>query len=124
LQVQATDAAGNKSAVVPFAWTVDTTPPVVVAAFARAADAGGWYNHPVSVSFSGSDALSTVTCDAAKSYNGPESGSASVSGSCTDAAGNVGTAIATFKYDATAPSVSVIATRPPDSGGGYRSPGN
>src|SRR5262249_23321854 len=106
-QVQATDGAGNKSSVASFAWTVDTTPPVVTAALARPADQGGWYNHPVATAFTGTDATSGgVNCTTA-TYTGPDAAGTSLTASCTDAAGNsVSATTPTFKYDATAPSVA------------------
>src|SRR5262249_39629639 len=76
----------------------------------------------VSVIFSGTDALSKgVSCDPAASYSGPDSATATLSGTCTDAAGNTGSATKTFGYDETAPSVTVTPTRAPDAGNAYTS---
>jgi len=50
-----------------------------------------------------------VTCAPASSYSGPDSATASVTGACRDAAGNTGSATASFKYDATTPSISIAA---------------
>jgi hypothetical protein len=101
---------------------VDMTPPSATATPARPPDANGWYNHAVSVSFSGTDATSGIdSCSSAKTYSSPDSASASVTGSCTDKAGNVGGA-ASFglKYDATAPAgVTAVPARAPDSNGWY-----
>ena len=52
----------------------------------------GWYNHPVGVSFAGSDATSGLAGCSTTTYSGPDSGNASVAGTCTDNAGNVGNA--------------------------------
>src|SRR5262249_44829050 len=110
------DAAGNRGTG-SFSFRYDGTPPTVTAATARRPDRNGWYNAPVSVSFSGADALSGgVTCNAAKSYSGPDKSNANVTGSCSDAAGNSGTGAATFAYDATAPTASATA-RAADSNG-------
>jgi hypothetical protein len=100
---------------------VDKTAPSVTATPARGSDSNGWYNHALSVSFAGSDGISGVaTCVAAKTYSGPDSGSASVAGTCTDNAGNVGSASLGLKYDATAPQVTgSSAGRAPDSNGWY-----
>src|SRR3954447_8783789 len=116
------DAAGNSaSASVPFAY--DATAPTAAATLGRGPDSGLWFNHAVSVSFSGSDTVSTgVTCDPAASYSGPDSATASVTGTCTDAAGNTGSAAQSFAYDGTAPSVTLTAARPPDAGDAYTSP--
>jgi hypothetical protein len=85
---------------------IDKTPPSVAAAASRAPDANGWYNHALSVAFSGTDALSGIAGCSIGSYAGPDNGGASVPGSCTDMAGNVGTAAFPLAYDATPPSVS------------------
>jgi hypothetical protein len=97
----------------------DSSPPSVSASPDRGPDNNGWYNHGVSVSFSGSDGTSGVAgCDS-RSYTGPDSESASVSGSCTDNAGNTGSARFELKYDATAPTAEAKAERGPDSNGWY-----
>jgi len=80
----------------------------------------GWYTAPFSVSYSGTDATSGVAgCSADDSYSGPDTSAGSLSGSCTDNAGNSASAPYTFKYDATAPSVTVSADRPADANGWY-----
>ena len=113
------DAAGNSGAA-SFGFKYDSTPPTVNVTPSRPADANGWYNHALTVSFSGSDSLSGgVSCDNPATYAGPGSATASQSGKCTDAAGNKGTASLTFKYDATPPTVTPMANRPADSGGWY-----
>src|SRR3954447_25260217 len=113
------DAAGNSaSASVPFAY--DATAPTAATTLGRGPDYGPWFNHAVSVSFSGSDTVSTgVTCDPAASYSGPDSATASVIGTCTDAAGNTGSATQSFAYDGTAPSVTAALARTADHGGWY-----
>jgi hypothetical protein len=98
--VQARDAAGNLSAPAMWTWTVDLTPPSATATPDRAPDANGWYNHAVTVIFTSGDP--TATCTSA-SYSGPDTGSASVQGTCTDPAGNPAGATFALKYDATPP---------------------
>ena len=99
------------------AFRIDRTKPTVTgAAPARATDHAGWFNHPVDVGFTGSDASSGLAGCTAKSYGGPDSAGASVSGTCRDNAGNVSapTPVA-LKYDATAPQVTGLsADRPAD----------
>lgn len=80
---------------------VDRSVPRVSAAPDRAADANGWYNHPLRVSFSGADATSGVSSCSQVGYGGPDTSKAAVSGGCTDRAGNVGRATYGFKYDST-----------------------
>jgi hypothetical protein len=90
---------------------IDKTPPAVTAAPSRAADANGWYNHPLSISFSGTDATSGLAGCSSGAYGGPDNPTAAVSGNCHDNAGNIGSAALWFKYDATPPSVSSIAAK-------------
>jgi hypothetical protein len=101
-----------------------TAPAVAGAAPDRPADAGGWYRRPVTVAFSGADAMSGVESCSSATYSGPDSGSASVGGTCRDQAGNVGAGGSfPLKYDATAPTVTGAAPdRGPDSGGWYTRP--
>src|SRR5581483_11281595 len=63
-----------------------------------------------------------ASCTAPESYAGPDSASASASGSCTDQAGNKGSAASTFRYDATGPTVTVTLARKPDAKGWYTRP--
>src|SRR4030095_15285386 len=58
-------------------------------------------------------------CDPAKSYSGPDSATAYVSGTCTDKAGNAGSAAFGLKYDATAPQATATPSRPADKNGWY-----
>ena len=101
----------------------DATPPTVTGSgAARGPDSNGWYNHAVGVSFTGTDNLSGATCTST-TYSGPDNGSASVSGTCTDGAGNVSApASFGFKYDGTPPSVNASAGRAPDANGWYNHP--
>ena len=116
-----TSGAGLVSAPKSFSFQYDATPPTVSASPARAADANGWYNHPVGVAFTGTDAVSGIdSCTGATTYSGPDSGSAAVSGSCRDRAGNSASATVALKYDATPPTVTgATPDRPPDAGGFY-----
>ncbi|HYZ29754.1 MAG TPA: hypothetical protein VE570_11895 [Thermoleophilaceae bacterium] len=92
-----------------------SAPAVTGAAPDRPPDHDGWYNHPVSFAFTATDFTSGVAgCDAI-AYSGPDSGAAQVTGTCRDAAGNVGTGSAPLKYDATAPAISL---EPQDSRAG------
>jgi len=116
------DNAGNVSDARAFAFRYDATGPAVNASPSRGADANGWYNHAVSVGFGGTDAASGLESCTSGSYAGPDGASASVAGSCTDAAGNVGSASFALKYDATAPVVTPHPGRDPDNAGWYRQP--
>jgi hypothetical protein len=103
----------------------DATPPTVSSGSpSRGPDANGWYNHPVGITFNGSDTTSGIASCTSTSYGGPDSASASFSGSCTDQAGNTSgqTSFGPIKYDATRPSVSIALSRGPDSNGWYNHP--
>src|SRR5947207_7280960 len=115
-----TDNAGNVSAAKTLSFEYDATAPNLSAAPARAADANGWYNHPVDVAFQGSDAVSGVASCTSAAYSGPDNGSASVGGTCRDKAGNTASASFALRYDATPPGApSAAPDRPPDANGWY-----
>jgi hypothetical protein len=116
------DAAGNVSAPFSFALKYDSTGPSVSANPGRGPDANGWYNHPVSVSFSGTDATSGVDSCTSASYSGPDTSGATLSGTCTDKAGNSASASYSVQYDGTEPSVTLALARPPDANGWYNHP--
>jgi len=86
---------------------VDETPPAVTGATPdRGPDVNGWYNHPLTVAFQGSDSTSGVAGCSVSPYGGPSSGAAAVSGTCRDRAGNTSPAQSyVFKYDATPPAL-------------------
>jgi hypothetical protein len=91
---------------------IDADPPTAVAARpSRPADANGWYNHPVAVSWSGTDATSGLASCTSMTYGGPDTGSGAVAGGCLDVAGNGATAGFAFKYDATAPVLAKVSVR-------------
>jgi hypothetical protein len=115
----------NSSAQLGVTIKKDATPPNVTGASpSRGPDANGWYNHPVGITFNGSDATSGLAGCTSTTYGGPDSASASFSGSCTDQAGNTSgqASFGPIKYDATRPSVSVSLSRGPDSNGWYNHP--
>ena len=98
----------------------DGTPPGVRIALDRGPDSNGWYNHAVRAEFTGDDGLSGIgACSPTATYSGPDGGSVSISGSCTDGAGNTGSGSVQIPYDATPPSVEGKPDRPPDKNGWY-----
>jgi hypothetical protein len=82
----------------------------------------GWYNHGVTVRFSGSDPTSGISSCSSGGYSGPDTAGAAVSGTCTNGAGLTGGASVEIKYDATPPSVAVKPQRGPDANGWYNRP--
>ena len=102
-------SAGGRKEVETKLLKVDKTAPAVSGAPSRAAGTNGWFNQALTVSFSGSDTTSGIdTCSNPAAYGGPDNSAASVVGSCRDKAGNTGVGTYSFKYDATAPSVSSV----------------
>ncbi len=100
---------------------IDTDAPTVSSASVdRAADSNGWYNHPVTITFVGSDATSGIASCTSVGYSGPDSPTATVGGVCKDKAGNTSSAAAfAVKYDATPPTVTAAPARAPDDNGWY-----
>jgi hypothetical protein len=98
----------------------DATPPSASASPTRGPDSNGWYNRALTVKFAGGDALSGLAgCSADRTYAGPDSGIASISGNCTDGAGNSTGASFGFQYDATPPVVEAKPDRKPNNKGWY-----
>jgi hypothetical protein len=91
---------------------LDKTPPVASVALERQPDANGWYNHPFTVAWVGSDVTSGLAGCSSARYAGPDSGGGALSGSCTDRAGNVAGSAYAFKYDATPPAIFAVDTKP------------
>jgi hypothetical protein len=111
------DKAGNVSDTASFGVKYDATPPVVTATPRRAPTKTGWYNHPVSVTFSGTDATSGIdSCTAPVRYAGPDTASGAITGTCTDQAGNQSSTTFALKYDTTAPRITGVATSVTDNG--------
>jgi hypothetical protein len=88
---------------------IDQTAPTVTGFTAdRPADHDGWWNHPVSLQFTGTDATSGIAgCDVV-SYAGPDGPSAPVTGGCRDVAANATTGTFPIQYDATPPTVAAL----------------
>jgi hypothetical protein len=104
---------------------VDKTTPVVTGGTpARGADVNGWYNHAVPIAFSGSDQTSGIAACTSTTYGGPDSGAASLSGICTDNAGNASSPFPYgLKYDETAPAVAgATPERSPNVAGWFNRP--
>jgi hypothetical protein len=83
---------------------IDAIPPTGVSArLARQPDFKGWYNHPVTIHWSGTDATSGVAYCTSGTYRGPDSGAATLNGGCFDRAGNSAGRQVRLAYDATPP---------------------
>jgi hypothetical protein len=110
---EGSEASGSATASVVI--KVDATPPGVAAAPDRPPDRGAWFNHPLGVSFVGTDATSGIaSCDRG-GYGGPDGPAATVTGTCRDVAGNVGTGALSLAYDATPPATPKAEATPADN---------
>jgi hypothetical protein len=95
---------------------IDQTPPTVTGISpSRPPDHDGWWNHPVSFGFNGTDATSGIAgCDSVN-YSGPDGAAAPITGSCRDNAGNSAQGSFPIKYDSTPPSLTLGATSAGDA---------
>ena len=83
---------------------IDATPPTgVTTHLSRPPDFRGWYNHPVTIRWSGTDATSGIAYCTSGTYRGPDSGAATANGGCFDRAGNSTGRQVRLAYDATPP---------------------
>lgn len=111
----ATNTEGTTTAVTRVI-RIDTKAPTATgAAAARPPDVPGFYRAPVGVTWSGTDGLSGIASCTALTYAGPD-GPASLSGSCTDTAGNTSTPLPfALTYDATPPALTGVTAAAGDS---------
>ena len=108
---------GSGTTVIKDVWIgVDRTGPQITGLqTSRAPDYNGWFNHPVGLSFRGSDGLSGVKSCSGLTYSGPDGAGALVNGSCTDVAGNTRSAKRSLNYDSTAPPAPEVTAAPRDN---------
>ena len=118
-----TDKAGNVSAPRGHALKYDATAPTVIRRppGSRRPTRTAGTTAPSAIGFAGTDPVSGVDVCTSTSYGGPDNAAASVSGTCTDKAGNTsGPFPFGLKYDATAPrSRPPTRTAPPNANGWY-----
>jgi hypothetical protein len=109
-KVECQASIGTDTAYSSVTVRLDKTPPVVVAAPDRVSDAGGFYNHALSLNWSVSDPTSGVaSCSPGTTYSGPDGTHITLTGTCRDRAGNVSAPVPfVFDYDATPPVVSKV----------------
>jgi hypothetical protein len=97
--------------------SIDRLAPGAISAAADAPDNSGWFNHPVQVSWNGSDGGSGIASCTSTPYLGPDATGVSLSGTCRDRAGNVSAAFPfVFNYDATPPALTDVSVVPDDAG--------
>jgi hypothetical protein len=112
----ATDASGTTTKTTTTI-RIDRTPPTVVVGADRPPDSGGFYNHPLTIRWTGSDATSGTDSCMSAPYSGPDGTGISLTGTCKDKAGNVSAPVPfVFDYDATPPVVASVTAVPDDAG--------
>jgi len=119
------DVAGNRSTGLDFGLRYDETAPRTTgAAPDRSPNDDGWYNRAVEVTYAGSDGTSGLAGCSSPTYDGPDDNLASVTGTCSDRAGNSSASLAfDLKYDATDPEVTgAQPDRAPGDGGWFLDP--
>jgi hypothetical protein len=94
---------------------IDRTPPSVSPAPARPPDYNGWFNHPVSIAFTGTDGTSGVQSCTSANYGGPDAAGVALGGSCQDVAGNTATGAFALNYDSTPPAPPDVSAMPNDN---------
>ncbi|MGY1725621.1 OmpL47-type beta-barrel domain-containing protein [Geodermatophilus sp. SYSU D01062] len=120
----AVDVAGNRSSTAYGPVNIDTTPPTLVGV-PTDANAAGWYNDDVRVTWVGNDALSGIdlaTQPAASTITGEGRDLGAGPVTIADRAGNVSApaSVSGIKIDRTAPVVAGRATTQPNAAGWYR----
>jgi hypothetical protein len=104
-----TDNAGNAGSAGVGVNYDSSAPSIDSVTFDRPPDSNGWYNHPVRVTFHGSDGGSGLSSCSDSMYAGPDTTSTTVNGTCADNAGNrAGGTSPAFKYDSTPPMISNV----------------
>ncbi len=105
------DNAGNIEADSATSFKIDTTPPTIIGSRGPAANAYGWNNTDVTVTFACSDSTSGVAFCSGPTTLSVEGASQSVTGTATDNAGNPASAtISGINIDKTAPTTGLQIT--------------
>ena len=116
----ATDFAENVEAIKTVVVKIDKTPPTINGSPTPTANANGWNNTDVTVAFQCSDALSGLAAGSPPSPTvlSAEGANQSVSGMCTDQAGNTASAtISGINIDKTPPTITGSRTPAPNANG-------
>ena len=104
------DKAGNVSAPLGYGLKYDETAPAVTAARTdRPPDNGRWFTAPVRLAVEATDATSGLADCPSVTYDGPDSATVSVTGTCRDRAGNAASRAFPLSFDATPPLVTALS---------------
>ncbi|WP_420183590.1 OmpL47-type beta-barrel domain-containing protein [Knoellia sp. CPCC 206435] len=120
LSFWSTDKAGNTEAARTVSFGIDKTSPTIGHTQSPAANADGWNNENVTVTFTCSDALSGVASCTGPQTVATEGRSQVVTGTVEDNAGNSATDPASVSIDKTKPVITVDALPAPNANGWYQ----
>jgi hypothetical protein len=116
-------SGGRVRKVGPPATPVDTTPPTITYVSRTASNGNGWNNTNVIVTWSCTDAGSGVVASTVTQTVSTEGANQSVTGTCTDNAGNVSTNTQTgINIDKTNPTATYVITPAPNGAGWFNTP--
>ncbi len=113
------DKAGNVEAAKTLEAKIDKTPPTINHDRAPTANANGWNNGAVTVTFTCSDTQSGVASCTGPQTVTTEGKDQPVPGTAVDNAGNQATDPATVSIDETDPTIDAVADRAPNAKGWY-----
>lgn len=115
-----TDNVGNTATSAPVTVKLDKTAPTITGSRSPAANANGWNNTDVTVSFTPGDATSGVKTSSAPTTLTTSAANQSVTGTVTDNADNTaGTTLSGINIDKVAPTLSGAPTTNPNAAGWY-----
>lgn len=118
-----TDTSGNSASTTVGNINIDLTPPVLTAGVTPPANAAGWNNSPVTVTFMCSDALSGVALTTPPVTLSTDGADQSASGTCMDRAGNSTTRTVTgISIDQQDPAITGSRTPAANANGWNNSP--
>jgi hypothetical protein len=113
---QAVDKAGN-TATTSVTLSIDKTPPSISAAAAPLANAAGWNNSDVTVTFTCNDGTSGIaTCPTPVVVNSDGANQA-ITGQAQDIAGNTASASVSINLDKTPPTIAAVVSPAPNAAG-------
>ncbi|HET8626431.1 MAG TPA: PxKF domain-containing protein, partial [Thermomicrobiales bacterium] len=116
----ATDIAGNRATAPVGGINIDTAPPTISGKATTAPNGNGWYNGPVAIHFTCSDALSGIQQCPADVVLNKAGANQAVSGTAVDNAGNAATyTVSGINIDLTSPTLTGAAATPANAAGWY-----